>query len=106
MGTVLTGDTPSLIADLRSVETDLRYAARLFVRVAELDPDADADARQALYDAGVIAYRRGFTGGRSLVTKGQSRTKFRMRSSTHSIPKVGKRTSGCLSGRIRTSLIV
>lgn len=74
-GTVLTGDTPSFIADLRSVETDLRYAARLFVMVAELDPDVDADARQALYDAGAIAYRRGFTSGRSLVTKGQSRTK-------------------------------
>ena len=75
-GTVLSGDTPSFIADLRSVETDLRYAARLFVRVAETDPDADADARRAFYDAGAIAYRRGFTTGRSLVTNGQSRVKI------------------------------
>jgi hypothetical protein len=74
-GTVLSGDAPSFIGDLRSVETDLRYAARLFARVAQTDPDADADARQAFYDAGAIAYRRGFTTGRSLVTKGQSRVK-------------------------------
>lgn len=74
-GTLLSGDTPSFIADLRSVETDLRYAARLFTRVADTEPDADADARQAFYDAGAIAYRRGFTTGRSPVTKGQSRVK-------------------------------
>lgn len=57
------------------METDLRYAARLFARVAETDPDTDGDARRAFYDAGAIAYRRGFTTGRSLVTKGQSRVK-------------------------------
>lgn len=74
-GTTLAGETPSLIADLRSIENDLRYAARLFVRVAEVDPDVDADLRQALFDAGAIAYRRGFTSGRSLLTKGRSRTK-------------------------------
>lgn len=73
-GTVLVGDTPSFIADLQSVEADLRYAARLFARVASIEPDVDADLRRALYDAGAIAYRRGFTSGRSLVTKGQSRT--------------------------------
>lgn len=35
-GTALAGDTPSLIADLRSIEHDLRYASRLFTHVAEV----------------------------------------------------------------------
>jgi hypothetical protein len=74
-GMVLSGETPSLIADLRSIETDLRYAARLFERVAHTSPDGEPDLRRALYDAGAIAYRRGFTSGRSLVTKGRSRSK-------------------------------
>jgi hypothetical protein len=74
-GAALSGETPSLIADLRSIENDLRYAARLFERIARTDADDDADLRQALYDAGAVAYRRGFTSGRSLVTKGRSRTK-------------------------------
>lgn len=74
-GTVLTGETPSLIADLRSIEHDLRYAGRVFARLADVTSEEDADLRRALYDAGAIAYRRGFTTGRSLVTKNRSRTK-------------------------------
>lgn len=74
-GTVLSGDTPCLIADLRSIEHDLRYASRLFARVAEVDAEDDPDLRQALFDAGAIAYRRGFTTGRSLISKGESRRK-------------------------------
>lgn len=74
-GVALTGDGPSLLADLRSIEHDLRYASRLFARVAEVDAEQDPDLRQALSDAGAIAYRRGFTTGRSILTKGRSRAR-------------------------------
>lgn len=47
-GVALAGDRPSLLADLRSIEHDLRYASRLFARVAEVDAGRDPDLRQAL----------------------------------------------------------
>lgn len=64
-----------LLADLHSIEIDLRYASRLFARVAEMDADSDGDARRALYDSAAIAYRRGFTTGSSLIMKGKSRAR-------------------------------
>lgn len=68
-GLAMGGDGPARLADLSSVALDLGFAAEAFHRVAEMDEEADSLARRALWDAGVIAYRRGFNTGRSLLAK-------------------------------------
>ena len=73
-GLLLGGPGPARLADLRSILMDIVFAGDAFGRVAELDvddPNTDPSVRRALWDAGVIAYRRGFTSGKALLAKAQ-----------------------------------
>lgn len=63
-GVHLTDPAAALAADLMSIVEDLKFAEAGFRRVYETDDD---HLRRALWSSAVIAYRRGFQSGRSLI---------------------------------------
>lgn len=79
----ISGGLPAWLADLASIAADLESAARFIGRYIELAQNRPSDGAsafdtdmQALWNAGVIAYRRAFTSGRSLVLPKESRPKL------------------------------
>jgi hypothetical protein len=73
-GVWINGDSPTVLVDLVAVEGDLSYAARLFASVADDDaPDARGDVRRAMWEAGLLAYRRAFANGWVLLAKKRPR---------------------------------
>jgi hypothetical protein len=71
-GKAVGGELPSRIADLLSAAIDVQFAQAAFERVAN---EKDELLTRALWEAGVIAYRRGFTSGRALLAADRSRTR-------------------------------
>jgi hypothetical protein len=79
----ISGGLPAWLADLASIAADLETAHRFIERYIELARNRPSDGEspvdtdmQALWNAGVIAYRRAFTSGRSLVLPKESRPKL------------------------------
>lgn len=72
-GVTLGGEFPSLLADVSSIVLDLAFAAETFARIG--DDLSDPLVRRALWDAGTVAYRRGFSTGRSLIDSKRARTR-------------------------------
>ncbi len=79
----ISGGLPAWLADLASIAADLESAHRFIERYIELARNRPSDGEspvdtdmQALWNAGVIAYRRAFTSGRSLVLPKESRPKL------------------------------
>ncbi|MHC3368743.1 hypothetical protein ACYAFX_28930 (plasmid) [Rhodococcus aetherivorans] len=77
------GAMPGWLADLDSIENDLSTAHMFlgrYITLAERSPADNDDAvsveMQALWNAALIAYRRAFTSGRSLILPKTSRPKL------------------------------
>lgn len=72
-GVGITGPVPALMADLGSIARDLEFAAAAFAEMeARFPPDKDPQDElifRALSEAALIAYRRAFEGGKSLLQK-------------------------------------
>src|SRR5687768_8462323 len=66
----LEGSGASKVADLTSIAFDLGFARDCFKRLSDDDVAGDDLLGHALWAAGVIAYRRAFTSGRSLLRQG------------------------------------
>jgi hypothetical protein len=73
-GLAVSGQLPGRIADLVSIHADLSFAEEAFRRVAV--EETDMVVRRACWDAGVIAYRRGFTGGKAFLQQRQGRSRI------------------------------
>lgn len=69
----VTGPHIHAAADLASLAADLEFAADAFARLVDIDPLVDGVLARALWDAGVIAYRRCFGGGKSMQVPGTAR---------------------------------
>lgn len=73
-GKGISGPLPGTIADVASLASDFAFAQEAFARVAQ--EVLDDTVRRALWDAGIVAYRRGFTGGRGFLQQHRGRTKI------------------------------
>ena len=77
----ITGPAAGHLADMISIAQDLNLAERCTRSYAGTQQPEDNDSRsllrQALWNAGLIAYRRAFTSGRSLIVDRASRLNLR-----------------------------